>query len=48
MNETKFGRGTTLSQAMIELQENECTEVTRIMSRDGVFTFEYNVEGEKR
>lgn len=41
---TKFGRGTTLSQAMNELQENGLTEITRIMKRDGVWTFEYGVE----
>lgn len=41
---TKFGRGTTLEQAMDELNENGCIEITRITKRNGIFTFEYNVE----
>ena len=42
MNETKFNRGTTLSQAIEELESNGLTEITRVMSRDYVWTFEYN------
>lgn len=42
--QTKFGRGTTLRDAIRELEENGLTEITRITSKDSVFTFEYNVE----
>lgn len=38
---TKFGRGTTLSQVVEELKHNSCEEITRITSKEGVFTFEY-------
>jgi hypothetical protein len=41
---TKFGRGTTLKQGIDEIEENGMYEITRIMSKDGVFTFEYNIE----
>ena len=43
-NKTKFNRGTSLFQAMKELEENGLTEITRIIGRDGTWTFEYNVE----
>jgi|TARA_Y100000310_G_scaffold248870_1_gene254864 hypothetical protein len=42
MNKTKFNRGITLDQAIEELKFNNSTEITRIINRDGVFTFEYN------
>ena len=44
MNQTKFNRGTTLSQAVEELESNGLTEITRVMSREGVHTFEYNIK----
>ena len=42
--QTKFGKGTTLRQAIDELEENGLTEIIRVMSRDGVFTFEYSIK----
>lgn len=42
--QTKFGRGTTLNQAIDELEYNGLTEITSITIRDGVFTFEYNIK----
>ena len=44
MKQTKFNRGITLYQAMEELESNGLTEIKRVMSRDGVFTFEYNTQ----
>jgi len=44
MNQTKFNRGITLNQAIEELESNGLTEITRVMSRDNVFTFEYNIK----
>ena len=42
---TKFGRGTTLQQAISELGENGLVEITRIFPNiSGNYTFEYNVE----
>ena len=43
-NKTKFGRGTSLREAMDELKENGLIEITRIVDRQGFWTFEYNVE----
>ncbi len=44
MNQTKFNRSITLNQAMGELKENGLTEITRVMSNNGIFTFEYNIK----
>ncbi len=41
--ETKFGRGTTLNQALKELEENGCTEITRIMFKGG-WIFQYLIK----
>jgi len=41
---TKFGRGTTLKQAMDELQENGCLEITRILPTKNGYVFEYEVK----
>ena len=41
---TKFGRGTTLKQAIEELRDNEMNEITKITSRNQEFVFEYEVE----
>ena len=41
--QTKFGRGTTLRDGIRELEENGVNEITRVMSNEGVFTFEYNI-----
>ena len=41
---TNFGRGTTLIDALRELEENGMTEITRIRFINGIWFFEYNVE----
>ncbi|KKL99004.1 hypothetical protein LCGC14_1818800 [marine sediment metagenome] len=41
MNQKEFIKETTLNQALKELEESGMSEITRIMSRDGIFTFEY-------
>ena len=43
MNQTKFNRSITLNQAMEEVKENGLTEITRVMSNNGSWTFEYNI-----
>ena len=42
--QTKFGKGTTLRQALDEFKENGLIEITRVMDRDRVFTFEYSIK----
>ncbi|KKN34617.1 hypothetical protein LCGC14_0792070 [marine sediment metagenome] len=41
--QTKFGRGTTLNQAIKELEENGSVEIIKVTNRKGEFIFEYEV-----
>ncbi len=41
--ETKFGRGTTLRDAIRELNENGMNEITRIERKEEGVTFHYNI-----
>lgn len=43
-NKTKFGRGTSLKDALKEMEDNGMTEITRVMKINDVWFFEYNTE----